>query len=104
MIALLCAAVALVADDGTQLKAAPRASAAIQARLSRGDWLEIRGEAPGWLKVYDRRRERPGYVRPSEVRVHGDGPDDAPALRQLYERTRRRLLVRLRPPERGYVS
>jgi len=83
VIALFCAAVALVADDGTQLKAAPRASAAIQARLSRGDWLEIRGEAPGWLKVYDRRRERPGYVRPSEVRVHGDGPEDAPALRAV---------------------
>jgi hypothetical protein len=83
VIALVCAAVALVADDGTQLRAAPRASSAIQARLSRGDWLEVRGETPGWLKVYDRRRERPGYVRPAEVRVHGDGAEEAPALRAV---------------------
>jgi len=83
VIALLCTAVALVADDGTQLRAAPRASSAIQATLSRGDWLELRGEAPGWVKVYDRRRERPGYLRPAEIHVHGDGPEDAAALRTL---------------------
>ena len=83
MIALLCTAVALVADDGTHLRAAPRASSAIQATLSRGDWLELRGEAPGFLKVYDHRRERPGYVLPSEVRLQGDGLEDAPVLRAV---------------------
>jgi hypothetical protein len=83
VIAIVCTAFALVADDGTHLRAAPRASSAIQATLSRGDWLEVRGEAPGFWKVYDHRRERPGYVRPSEVRLQGDGPEDVPALRAV---------------------
>ena len=75
--------VALVADDGVNLRAAPRELAAIQAQLVRGDWLEVRGEVPGWLQVYDHRRERPGYVRPASVRVHPVEPAEAPALRAI---------------------
>jgi hypothetical protein len=37
----------------------------------------------GFLKVYDHRRERPGYVRPAAVRVHRLEPESAPALRTL---------------------
>jgi hypothetical protein len=75
--------VALVADDGVNLRAAPRELAAIQAQLVRGDWLEVRGEVPGWLQVYDHRRERPGYVRPASVRVHPVEPASVPALRAI---------------------
>ena len=52
--------VALVADDGTALRSAADDSAPAQAMLYRGDWLEVRGEAPGFLKVWDHRHERPG--------------------------------------------
>ncbi len=72
--------VALVADDRVALRAAPRDTAAAQALLSRGDWLEVRGEVPGYLKVYDHRRERPGYVRAAAVRL---APEDPAELRAI---------------------
>jgi hypothetical protein len=80
-------AVALVADQRAVLRAAPRDSAAAQAQLARGDWLEVRGEVPGWLKVYDHRRERPGFVRPGQVRVHDElrGPELRAVLRFLRD-------------------
>jgi hypothetical protein len=62
--------VALVADDPAVLRNAPRDDAPAQTTLWRGDWLEVRGETAGFLRVYDHRRERPGYVRPAIVRVH----------------------------------
>jgi antitoxin (DNA-binding transcriptional repressor) of toxin-antitoxin stability system len=62
--------VALVAEDATSLRSAPSDSAPAQATLYRGDWLEVRGEVPGFLKVWDHRHERPGYLRPARVRVH----------------------------------
>jgi len=62
--------VALVADDPAVLRNAPRDDAPAQATLWRGDWLEVRGETAGFLRVYDHRHERPGYVRPTIVRVH----------------------------------
>ena len=83
MSALLAMVVALVADDAATLRASPRSSAPVQAQLSRGDWLEVRGEVPGYLKVYDHRRERPGYVRPEQLRVHADDAAQGPALRAL---------------------
>jgi hypothetical protein len=61
--------VALVAEDPTVLRNAPRDDAPAQATLYRGDWLEVRGEMAGFLRVYDHRHERPGYVRPALVRV-----------------------------------
>src|SRR5437764_2083480 len=62
--------VALVADDPAVLRNAPRDDAPAQATLWRGDWLEVRGETAGFLRVYDHRHERPGYIRPTFVRVH----------------------------------
>jgi hypothetical protein len=62
--------VALVADDPAILRNAPRDDAPAQATLWRGDWLEVRGETAGFLRVYDHRHERPGYIRPAIVRVH----------------------------------
>ena len=62
--------IALCADDPAVLRNAPRDDAPAQATLWRGDWLEVRGETAGFLRVYDHRRERPGYVRPASVRVH----------------------------------
>jgi hypothetical protein len=65
--------VALVADDATVLRNSPDDVAAAQATLYRGDWLEVRGEAAGFLRVYDHRHERPGYVRRTSVRsYHAD--------------------------------
>ncbi|MBS2024748.1 MAG: hypothetical protein JST92_20320 [Deltaproteobacteria bacterium] len=62
--------VTIVVDDQVSLRSSPRAGAPVSAVLSRGDLLELRGEEPGFLKVYDHQRERPGFVRPSQVRVH----------------------------------
>jgi hypothetical protein len=62
--------VALVADDPAVLRNAPRDDAPAQATLWRGDWVEVRGETAGFLRVYDHRHERPGYIRPTIVRLH----------------------------------
>src|SRR5205807_210852 len=78
MIAVLAMTVALVAEDAMPLRAAPRDSGPVQAQLYKGDWLEVRGEEPGWLKVWDHRRERPGYVRPEKVRTYPAAKESAP--------------------------
>jgi hypothetical protein len=72
--------VALVAEDPAVLRNAPRDDAPAQATLWRGDWLEVRGETAGFLRVWDHRRERPGYVRPQVVRVHRLDAAAAPEL------------------------
>ncbi len=72
--------VALVAEDPAVLRNAPRDNAPAQATLWRGDWLEVRGESAGFLKVYDHRHERPGYVRPSQVRTYRVDESSAPEL------------------------
>jgi hypothetical protein len=72
--------IALVAEDPAVLRNAPRDDAPAQATLWRGDWLEVRGETAGFLKVYDHRHERPGYVRPHIVRVHRLDEATAPEL------------------------
>src|SRR5215471_19345152 len=83
--------VALVADDPAVLRNAPRDDAPSQATLARGDWLEVRGETAGFLRVWDHRRERPGYVRPTLVRVHrvdaGSAPELAAVVRFLRDST-----------------
>jgi hypothetical protein len=61
---------AIVTQDATPLRAAAKETAAKQTLLYAGDWLELRGERQGWLAVYDHRHERPGYVRPSQVRSY----------------------------------
>jgi membrane protein implicated in regulation of membrane protease activity len=72
--------VALVAEDPAVLRNAPRDNAPAQATLWRGDWLEVRGEAAGFLKVYDHRHERPGYIRPAQVRTYKVDAESAPEL------------------------
>jgi hypothetical protein len=71
---------AIVTNDQTSLRAAPRESAAQQAVLWQGDVLEIRGQRMDHLQVYDHRRERAGYVLASQVRTTSALPADAPEL------------------------
>jgi hypothetical protein len=57
------AALAIVVQDHAALRAAPRTGGTELERLWQGDVLEVRGEQAGYLKVYDHRHERGGYVR-----------------------------------------
>ncbi len=68
MILALAATLAIVVRDHTPLRAAPHSNAAELATLWQGDVLEVRGERAGYLKVYDYRRERGGYLRSEAVR------------------------------------
>ncbi len=68
VILALAATLAIVVQDHAALRAAPRSSAAELTRLWQGDVLEIRGEHAGYLKVYDYRRERGGYLRGDAAR------------------------------------
>jgi hypothetical protein len=65
---VLVAALAIVVQDHAALRAAPRSGAAELTRLWQGDVLEVRGERAGYLKVYDYRRERGGYLREDAAR------------------------------------
>ncbi len=80
MIPALAATLAIVVEDHTALRAAPRSGATELTALWQGDVLEIRGEHAGYLKVYDYRRERGGYLRSEGVRAVGLTEADAPAL------------------------
>ncbi len=68
MILALTATLAIVIQDHAALRAAPRSSATELTRLWQGDVLEVRGEHAGYLKVYDYRRERGGYLRGDAAR------------------------------------
>jgi hypothetical protein len=68
MILALAATLAIVVQDHAALRAAPRSGAAELTRLWQGDVLEVRGEHAGYLKVYDYRRERGGYLRGDAAR------------------------------------
>jgi hypothetical protein len=81
----LAVLVALVVQDQTQLRATAHDNALRQTTLVPGDWLEVRGEQQGYLQVYDHRRERPGYVRPSAVRSYAIDEATAPKLGTLVE-------------------
>ncbi len=83
MIPALALVVAIVVEDSTPLRAAPNDAAPRQAELWRGDWLEVRGETPDFLQVWDHRRERPGYVRPWRVRSYPMSAESAPDLRAI---------------------
>ncbi len=64
----LAASLAIVVQDHAALRAAPRSGATELTRLWQGDVLEVRGEHAGYLKVYDYRRERGGYLREDAAR------------------------------------
>jgi hypothetical protein len=68
VILALAATLAIVVQDHASLRAAPHSSSVVLARLWQGDVLEIRGEHAGYLKVYDYRRERGGYLREDAAR------------------------------------
>lgn len=77
------AALAIVAQDHTALRAAPRDSAPQQAVLWAGDTLEVRGVKGDFLQVYDHRRERAGFVRAPATRPLPLEAAQAPALRTV---------------------
>ena len=80
MLLALAAALGIVVEDHTALRAAPHSTATELETLWQGDVLEIRGERAGYLKVYDSRRERGGYLASHTVRLIGLAETDAPAL------------------------
>ncbi len=80
MILALAASLAIVIQDHTPLRAAPSLSAAELIALWKGDVLEVRGERAGYLKVYNYRRERGGYLRSESVRPLKLTAADAPEL------------------------
>ena len=90
MLLALAAALGIVVEDHAALRAEPRSGAAELATLWQGDLLEIRGERAGYLKVYDHRRERGGYLRSNALRPAGleeaDAPELLAVLRFLSER------------------
>jgi hypothetical protein len=61
-------AIAIVVDDQSALRSAPRDSAKPLALLWQGEALEIRGERMDYLQVYDHRLERGGFVNARQVR------------------------------------
>ncbi len=80
MLATTLLAVAIVTQDQSALRSAPRESAPQQVVLAQGDSLEVRGQKGDYLQVYDHRRERAGYVRSTQVRQQSLKPQDAPEL------------------------
>jgi len=76
----LAAALAIVVQDRTPLRAAPSPRAIELTALWQGEVLEVRDERAGYLKVYDYRRERGGYVKTEAVRAISLKESDAPAL------------------------
>jgi hypothetical protein len=71
---------AIVAQDHAPLRAAPNPRAAQLATLWQGEVLEVRDEHADYLRVYDYRRERGGYVKRQTVRAVGLTESDAPGL------------------------
>ena len=80
MILALAATLAIVIQDHAALRAEPRSGAAELTRLWQGDVLEVRGEHAGYLKVYDYRRERGGYLRGDAARAVEISESAAPEL------------------------
>jgi hypothetical protein len=77
---VIAAALAIVTQDHASLRAAPQSSSAELTRLSQGEVVEIRGQSPGYLKVYDYHLERGGYLRSDAVHPVALTPADAPEL------------------------
>ena len=80
MILALAATLAIVVQDRAALRAAPRSGGTELTRLWQGDVLEIRGQQAGYLKVYDYRRERGGYLREDAARPVELSETAAPGL------------------------
>ena len=80
MIPALAAALAIVVQDHASLRTAPRATAPELLALPQGELLELRGERGGYLRVYDYRRERGGFLQADAAHAIGLSPADAPEL------------------------
>jgi hypothetical protein len=76
----LAATLAIVVQDHASLRAAPRSDGTELSVLWQGDLLELRGEHAGYLKVYDYRRERGGYLKSEAVHALSLTEADAPEL------------------------
>jgi len=76
----LAAALAIVVQDRASLRTAPSGTAPELLALPQGELLELRGERAGYLKVYDYRRERGGFLRADAARAIGLEARDAPEL------------------------
>jgi hypothetical protein len=74
---------AIIVQDQSSLRAAPRDSAPAHTLLWQGEALEVRGERLDYLEVYDHRRERAGFVRASQARRFRLTPQEAPELLAL---------------------
>lgn len=71
---------AIVVQDQSSLRAAPRDGAQQQASLWQGEVLEVRGERLDYLQVWDHKRERGGFIRASDVRRVALTEAEGPAL------------------------
>jgi hypothetical protein len=78
--AVHAAGIAIVTQDQTTLRAAPRSTSQQQALLWQGEAVEIRGEKMDYLQVYDYQRERGGFVRANQLRRLALAPERAPEL------------------------
>ena len=74
------ATMAIITQDQTHLRAAPRDGAQQQAVLTQGEVVEVRGDRLDYVQVWDHRRERGGYVRASQLRRTALNADEAPEL------------------------
>ena len=80
MILSITAALAIVVQDHTALRAAPRSNATQLTELWQGDLLEVRGERAGYLRVYSPRNERGGYLKSETARSVSLSETNAPEL------------------------
>lgn len=80
ILASTLASVAIVTQNQSSLRSAPRDSATQQAALWQGEVLEVRGQKLDYLQVYDHRLERGGYIKTSQVRLTSMAPAEAPEL------------------------
>jgi len=74
------AELALVLRDEVGMRPAPRERAAPSAFLWQGEIVEVRGEVLEYLRVYDYRHERGGYVRADALRRLALRAEEAPEL------------------------
>jgi len=80
MFLALTATLAIVVQDHTPLRAAPRSNATEMTALWPGDVVEVRGERADYVKVWEYRRERGGYIKSQAIRPIGLTEADAPEL------------------------
>lgn len=80
MIAAALTSLAIVTQDASTLRSAPRPSAPQLTQLWQGDVVEVRGRRLDYVQVYNYRLERGGFVHESLLRPIGNAAADAPAL------------------------